>query len=241
MRNKYADREISYKKGLFQDEFLRVLVRSTMLKLLDPWIVKSVAEAHLNTFRVLKAIPEIKEATFTFVHCILPHHPFIFDRHGNIKSDRTIRNQFQGSKWKDGDAYIDQLIFVNRKLRSVVDSILEKSEVSPIIVIQSDHGPQVVGRDNSDFIRARMCNFSAYYLPNGGNQRLYDSITPVNTFRVIFNHYFGTNYELLEDRSYFSTYQQPYRLVDVTEEIRNGSEWTTAGLKPLAKPKTTDE
>jgi hypothetical protein len=33
---------------------------------------------------------------------------------------------------------------------------------------------------------------------------LYPTITPVNTFRLIFNAYFGGNYEMLEDISYFS-------------------------------------
>jgi hypothetical protein len=33
---------------------------------------------------------------------------------------------------------------------------------------------------------------------------LYETISPVNTFRVIFNAYFGTDYEILPDISYYS-------------------------------------
>ena len=43
---------------------------------------------------------------------------------------------------------------------------------------------------------------NAYHLPDGGNALLYPSITPINTFRVIFNHYLGADFELLEDSSY---------------------------------------
>jgi hypothetical protein len=41
-------------------------------------------------------------------------------------------------------------------------------------------------------------------LPGGGTSQIYPTITPVNTFRLIFNIYFGGNYPLLEDKSYFS-------------------------------------
>lgn len=60
----------------------------------------------------------------------------------------------------------------------------------------------------------------AYYLPGGGDQKLYPSISPVNSFRVIFNRYFKTNYPLLEDRSCFSTWSRPYRFFDVTDRIQ---------------------
>lgn len=49
-----------------------------------------------------------------------------------------------------------------------------------------------------------------------GKSFLFASITPVNTFRLIFNLYFGARFELLNDRSYYSTYDNPYRFIDVT-------------------------
>jgi hypothetical protein len=45
---------------------------------------------------------------------------------------------------------------------------------------------------------------NAYYLPGHADQ-LYTSISPVNTFRVVLNSYFGTNFPLLEDVSYYSS------------------------------------
>jgi len=61
---------------------------------------------------------------------------------------------------------------------------------------------------------------NAYHLPGDGNSQLYDSISPVNTFRVIFNQYFGADLKLLEDRSYYSPPNQPLELTDKTEEIK---------------------
>jgi len=60
---------------------------------------------------------------------------------------------------------------------------------------------------------------NAYYLPDDGDGLLYESITPVNTFRLIFSSYFNSRYDLLEDNSYFSTYERPYQFVDVTEIV----------------------
>ena len=56
---------------------------------------------------------------------------------------------------------------------------------------------------------------SAYYLSGRDTAALYASMSPVNTFRLIFNEYLGTSYDLLPDRSYFSTWSRPYRFVEV--------------------------
>lgn len=61
--------------------------------------------------------------------------------------------------------------------------------------------------------------FNAYYLPSVGDELLYDSITPVNTFRVIFNSYFDTDFKLLVDRSYYSFYFEPYRFIELTDIV----------------------
>ncbi|MCJ7608209.1 hypothetical protein MUP00_00870, partial [Candidatus Bathyarchaeota archaeon] len=58
---------------------------------------------------------------------------------------------------------------------------------------------------------------NAYYLPADSRSKLYPSITPVNTFRLIFDSCFGTHYGLLPDRVHFSTYEDRFRFVDVTE------------------------
>ena len=39
---------------------------------------------------------------------------------------------------------------------------------------------------------------------------LYPTITPVNSFRMIFNGYFGQNLPLLEDVSFYSNYDDPF-------------------------------
>ena len=59
----------------------------------------------------------------------------------------------------------------------------------------------------------------AAYLPDGGRDGLDDAITPVNTFRVILDRYFGSKLGRLPDRNYYSPYSTPYRFSDVTDEL----------------------
>ena len=56
-----------------------------------------------------------------------------------------------------------------------------------------------------------MAILNAYYLPDGGERVLYEGITPVNSFRMIFDQYFGASYDKLEDASYFSDYKNPFK------------------------------
>jgi hypothetical protein len=64
---------------------------------------------------------------------------------------------------------------------------------------------------------------NAYYFPDGNYGALYNSITPVNSFRVVFNQYFGTDLELLEDKNYYATWSRPYVFSDVTDQARSCS------------------
>jgi hypothetical protein len=61
---------------------------------------------------------------------------------------------------------------------------------------------------------------NAFLFPDRDYSRVYPSISPVNTFRLIFSQYLGQDYALLPDRSYFSNYKQFYKLYDVTSWVK---------------------
>jgi hypothetical protein len=105
---------------------------------------------------------------------------------------------------KDIDGYRDQIIYLNSRLIPILKNIIANSEVPPIIIIQGDHGAVYTVKEE------RMAILNAYYLPEGRSNHLYENITPVNTFRVIFSHYFNADLELIDDISYYSGYDKPY-------------------------------
>jgi hypothetical protein len=105
------------------------------------------------------------------------------------------------------------LTFLNKKMLEAVDAILSNSETPPIIVIQGDHGPWLQTKEK------RMWILNAYYLP-GNEDKLYPAISPVNTFRLIFNTYFEGNYDMLPDISYFSPVPKLYEFSEIPNRCK---------------------
>ena len=166
-----------------------------------------------NTFKDLTKVVEIASPKFVFVHLDIPHHPFIFLPDGSINPDRRYYPSIympSGELQKQG--YVNQVQYVNTMLYPILEGIINNSENPPIIVLQGDHG---LAGDN----RVKILN--AIYLPEKGIEDLYPSISPVNTFRVIFNNYFGTNLPLLEDETYTSTYENKMDLELIPETSVN--------------------
>jgi hypothetical protein len=201
-------------------EWTSVLLRSTALRYLAP----DVAETHLQTFAMLRDVPRLRGPTFTFAHIILPHNPYVFDREGNVQRNIPLSLQFRhkGGDWHDRKPYVEQLLFLNSKIEELVDHLVQASPVPPIIILQADHGTatRVGARRSPDarrgFIRERMAILNAYYGPPSLTSRLYPSISPVNSFRVLFSSCFGEDLDVLPDRQYYSWYGRPYRHEDVT-------------------------
>ena len=169
-----------------------------------------------------------KEPFFAYMHFLLPHSPYVFDPSGNLKEVQiNSANTLEERKL----AYTDQVQFTNKKIIETIDKILLESDSPPIIILQGDHGSgmliKAVGANwyniNDDSITERMSIFNAYYLPDQNTDLIYDSITPVNSFRLILNAHFNANYELLEDKSYFSDYVHPHNFTDVTEILLTNS------------------
>lgn len=222
--NHFADLDI--RSGVL-NEVLIVLIQTTMAgPYMNHFMQVDHAQRILRTFSKLADVPTIAGPKFVFSHINCPHPPYVFDVNGELIPEANL--EMEGAVWRQKELYLNQLIFINKKVEMLVDELLSKSEVPPIIILQGDHGSASSfyseGKDywaspTKDMLRERFGIFNAYYLPQGGNSLLYNSITPVNTFRLIFNFYFGTNYELLGDQSYYSAYEHLDDLIDVTDKV----------------------
>ena len=96
--------------------------------------------------------------------------------------------------------YKNNVEFIDSRMQDVLQTIIDKSEIPPIIIVMGDHGP----RGNYLNPEHRMAILNVYYVDEETQKSLYGSISPVNTFRVILNHYFGEDYPLIEDVSFFA-------------------------------------
>lgn len=163
----------------------------------------------LLVFDTVDDIARMPEATFAYIHVISPHPPFVFGPDGKPTYPPDYWNenrQYPPDLYAQG--YQNQLTFLNQKVLEAVDAILVESETPPIIVLQGDHGPWHQTRDK------RMWILNAYYLP-GHQDKLFSKISPVNTFRLIFNAYFGGNYDMLPNVSYFSPVPKLYDFSEI--------------------------
>jgi len=153
----------------------------------------------------LPDLPSIPGPKFVFVHLIAPHDPFAFGPNGEVipqKTPFTLNNPAQYlPDFITG--YSEEVTYLNKRVLNIVGQLINKSTTPPIIILQGDHG---IPR----FMDWNMANLNAYYLPDGGESLLYPTISPVNSFRVIFNAYFGGHLEILDDHACNSTRENPY-------------------------------
>jgi hypothetical protein len=157
----------------------------------------------LDTLPTL-ATRDLGAPKFVFAHLILPHPPFVFAEDGSPSDPLSFLNakdQYPSDKYAKG--YVMQLQFTNRELTRIVEQIVANSATPPVIILQGDHGPWLQSKER------RLSILNAYYLP-GHADAVSESITPVNTFRVIFNLYLGGEFDLLPNQSYFSPVPDQY-------------------------------
>jgi hypothetical protein len=174
----------------------------------------------------LETVPSLKGPKFVFAHLMAPHPPFVVDENENmIQSNRPYdlgdATDFQGTSNEYINGYVSEVRFLNRRFMSIIDKIIAQSDHPPIIILMGDHGPANyfdLDNPNNPCLWERYSILNAYYFPDGNYQALYKTITPVNTFRVILNQYFGAHLALLEDRNYFARWSTPYAFQDVTDQ-----------------------
>jgi hypothetical protein len=162
---------------------------------------------------------------FIFAHFILPHPPFVFpssSEHLRQSLAGADGSSFDGSPEDYIQGYSQQLDFANHLAEDMLTNILANSKTPPIIILQGDHGPgsqlDWTSAENT-CMRERFSILNAYYFPEKEYSDLYPQISPVNSFRVVLNRYLGTNLKLIDDRSYFATWEHPYDLQEVTSQL----------------------
>ena len=191
------------------NEFEALLMETTLARLIQDGNRFGMQASGSERFRerTLFALDQMDELShiegpkFVFVHIIAPHPPYVFGPTGGPVEAANIGT----TRTEEGAShYRDQAIYISSRIREIVPQIIENSTAPPVIVIQGDHGPTVASN-----ARSRMSILNAYFLP-GANTSVYPTITPVNTFRIIFNTYFEQDLELLEDVSLHSDYTDPF-------------------------------
>lgn len=160
---------------------------------------------------------------FVFYHFFKPHHPYIYTAEGG-KVDPAMQ--------LDQKKYIGQLEYTSKKIYELVDSILYGPSKDPIILLVSDHGAYISGYDSEKFFDEKKPDnitpellfntpkaLGAFYLPRGGDKAIYNGISHVNLFRMVFNYYFKTTFPRLEDKAFLMTATKGHEFGEVTKTL----------------------
>jgi hypothetical protein len=216
-------------KPVETSELTRALYGSTAL---SPLLRRGLAasddetqrDATRGAFRALDKAADSPGPKFVFAHFIVPHPPYVFDRNGNYTPERDRDGNVRG--------YLEQVRYTNSEIERIVNRLLAvRADEQPIIVIQADEGPypRLSTRipsswtDESDAdLRVKFGILNAYFLPGPRSEfTQYPSITPVNTFRMLFTRYFGANLPVLPDESYaIEDKRDAYTLVPLGDRVR---------------------
>ena len=225
--------DVDYTFGTY-GEFSHVFAQTTML----PSLASRVGidrydfrhqewERHDYEFDSLREVASEPATTFTFAHFTFPHPPYVRDRNGNFVPSPDERPIDQ--------AYVEQVQAVNGMILDLVNELLAGPQAQdPIVIIQSDEGPYPaeveakglhieLPKEPDEVLHRKLRILNAYYFPGMDPQDagLYPEVTPVNTFRILFNAYFDAGLPLLEDTTYvFADDDHPFRFTEVTDRVR---------------------
>jgi len=211
---------------LIEQSMTRVLLSVPAFK---NFVIEAPYKTHrdqiLVTYKGLQDIPSLEGNYFVYAHIIAPHPPFVFGPNGEIlphDEPFTLNDANYFIRDHTRHAYIvgykRQIEYVNKLTMQAVDQILANSKTPPIIIIQGDHGSGAYlhwGSLDNSIPQERFGILNAYYFPGQNYESLYPSISPVNSFRVVLDEYFGQKFELLPDKHYFSGWGTPFDFIEV--------------------------
>lgn len=168
---------------------------------LTPFFLK---ECEDNLSRIRESYKGIKQLSsqnspkpvFLYAHFLMPHAPFLFDSAGNLKP----KIEWLSTRHED---YLEQLKYTNDMIIDLSRTLIRDAKRPRIIIVQSDHGYRNYNSKDNLTPDVEFKNLSAFYFPGRRYGRLYDSVSAVNTFRVVLNEYFNAGLPLLKDTSFY--------------------------------------
>ena len=127
---------------------------------------------------------------------------FIFNENGSLRSASEV----MGGKKGDGTiGYKKQVQYAAEVIKDISGYIQQHNKQNTIIIVAGDHGYRTEEGNKTGYT---FRNLNAIYFPDKDYRQLYDSLSPVNTFRIVLNKSLLTNFALLKDSSIIVTTQK---------------------------------
>ncbi len=197
-----AESGSSFADVVRRTELRRAVLASTLLHL----VVKPereptpVAEQIFRSIEGLRRVPADPAPTFTFVHLLLPHAPYLLDAQCRPLA-HPIADDMQKDTPEQRADYIGQVRCVDGLLLDAVTGLVQRSSTPPVILVVGDHGSGFSDlgfyghpeRVPPAFIRERFGAFGAFHLPAGGDSLFREPVTLVNVMGHVLRYYFNAD------------------------------------------------
>jgi Sulfatase len=131
---------------------------------------------------------------FVYAHVYMPHPPYFFDKHGLRRDLRTV---YERASESDYQYYLDYIPYTNQKAKELIHAIAQNTGHRAVIIFLGDHGLRYTldPSDQSNYFE----NQNALYFPARDYRLVYDSVSGVNEFRLVFNTLFHAGFPILKD------------------------------------------
>jgi hypothetical protein len=153
---------------------------------------KQIVDTLINNSFTLSSKP-----VFVYAHMNMPHYPYFYDETGMPYNNDSIYGKEMITSKKRFAGYIG---YTNTQLLRIIQSIKNRTKGEAVIILQSDHGI-------SDFNPLRKTdafrNFTSFYFPDNDYSMLPDTMSNVNTFRIILNKYMDQKLPFIKDSSFY--------------------------------------
>ena len=174
--------------------------------------------------------------TFSFVHIVAPHPPFVFEPDGSYRTSDQKLTFADGSSWVTirgsstedyAEGYLAQLQYTTNELVPALKRVIAEDPRAAVFLF-SDHGPgknlDWSSSTKTDVVE-RLAIHLAVRLPDSSYENFYESMTTVNAFRAFLNEAVGTELPLLEDHSYYMRWSRPCQYVEVDRRLKSKAPW----------------
>lgn len=164
--------------------------------------------------RQTETLPEKTGPKFVFIHLSVPHPPFVFGPDGQYQTVAGDKSEFDDNYSMEDYllGYKNQSEFISKQMIEVLQALINGSATPPVIIVQGDHGPSHLTEND------RMNILNALYIPGLPPETLYPTISPVNSFRVIFNTIFGENLPLQPDLAFYTKNEASTNFIPVANK-----------------------
>lgn len=232
--NADADPSKSFRLRVFNNSvYLSDLQRDIVFKsVLSPWLKKGVTagsstlikydldrhprenfETQLKSLQAIAGRADKSVPQFSFAHILAPHPPYVFDDEGE---QPTYDGESNDNGADETVKYINELIYVNKRLKQLISQIKQKSP-DAVIILQADEGPypkQFRGALSAKHyydpmqlalpqMKQKFGILASYHLPGIQASEVEQIGSSVNAFRLVLNKYLDYEFPMLPD-CYFS-------------------------------------